>query len=105
LASFATLNVRENSDPAHATALPCRPFDAENPRNRTKLLAARARAFHDASQEDFIDKLKWFAYYPIATLNRVGNFSNGAISLKFKTIARGLEPTARAILRNIVQPA
>jgi hypothetical protein len=59
--------------------------------NRTSLLAERARAFYNASQEDFIDNVKQFAYYPIATLNGVDNFSNGLISLKFKTIAGDLD--------------
>src|SRR5437762_227692 len=58
--------------------------------NRTSLLAERARAFYNASQEDFIDNVKQFAYYPIATLNGVDNFSNGLISLKFKTMAGDL---------------
>ncbi len=62
-----------------------------NQNNRTALLAERARSFYNASQEDFIDNVKQFAYYPIATLNGVDNFSNGAISLKFKTIAGDLD--------------
>jgi hypothetical protein len=62
-----------------------------NQNNRTLLLAERARTFYSASQEDFIDNVKQFAYYPIATLNGVENFSNGTISLKFKTIAGDLD--------------
>ena len=62
-----------------------------NQNNRTALLAERARSFYNASQEDFIDNVKQFAYYPIATLNGVDNFSNGEISLKFKTIAGDLD--------------
>jgi hypothetical protein len=62
-----------------------------NQNNRTALLAERARSFYNASQEDFIDNVKQFAYYPIATLNGVDNFRNGAISLKFKTIAGDLD--------------
>jgi hypothetical protein len=62
-----------------------------NQNNRTALLAERARSFYNASQEDFIDNVKQFAYYPIATLNGVDNFSNGMISLKFKTIAGDLD--------------
>src|SRR5258707_2368157 len=62
-----------------------------NQNNRTLLLAERARTFYNASQEDFIDNVKQFAYYPIATLNGVDNFSNGTISLKFKTIAGDLD--------------
>jgi hypothetical protein len=59
--------------------------------NRASLLAERARNFYNASQEDFIDNVKQFAYYPIATLNGVDNFSNGVISLKFKTISGDLD--------------
>jgi hypothetical protein len=62
-----------------------------NQNNRTALLAERARSFYNASQEDFIDNVKQFAYYPIATLNGVDNFSDGTISLKFKTIAGDLD--------------
>jgi Domain of Unknown Function (DUF1080) len=68
--------------------------------NRTALLAERARAFYNASQEDFIDNVKQFAYYPIATLNGVDNFSNGSISLKFKTVAGDLD-RASGILFNV----
>ncbi len=67
-----------------------RPWKA-NQNNRTALLAERARSFYNAAQEDFIDNVKQFAYYPIATLNGVDNFANGAISLKFKTIAGDLD--------------
>jgi len=62
-----------------------------NQNNRTLLLAERARTFYSASQEDFIDNVKQFAYYPIATLNGMDNFSNGTISVKFKTIAGDLD--------------
>ncbi|MBZ5610219.1 MAG: hypothetical protein LAP38_18305 [Acidobacteriia bacterium] len=54
--------------------------------NPTTLLAEKARAFYGASHEDFIDQVKQFAYYPIAVLNQLGNFTDGTISLKFKTI-------------------
>src|SRR3982074_1930477 len=36
-----------------------------NQNNRTALIAERARSFYNASQEDFIDNVKQFAYYPI----------------------------------------
>jgi len=54
--------------------------------NPTTLLAEKARTFYGASHEDFIDQVKQFAYYPIAVLNRMDNFSDGAISVKFKTV-------------------
>jgi hypothetical protein len=34
-----------------------------------------------------MDNAKQFAYYPVAILKGVDNFSNGTISLKFKTVA------------------
>jgi hypothetical protein len=34
-----------------------------------------------------MDNAKQFAYYPVAILKSVDNFSDGAISVKFKTIA------------------
>ena len=68
--------------------------------NRTALLAERARSFYNASQEDFIDNVKQFAYYPVATLNGVDNFTNGTISLKFKTVAGDLD-RASGILFNV----
>jgi hypothetical protein len=73
-----------------------------NQNNRTLLLAERARTFYSASQEDFIDNVKQFAYYPIATLNGLDNFSNGTISLKFKTIAGDLDRCS-GILFNVKQ--
>jgi hypothetical protein len=51
-----------------------------NQNNRTALLAERARSFYNASQEDFIDKVKQFAYYPIATLNGAWTISRTAPS-------------------------
>ena len=59
--------------------------------NRTGLIAERARSFYNASQEDFIDNIKQFAYYPIATFNGLDNFTEGAISVKFKTVAGDLD--------------
>ncbi len=59
--------------------------------NRTALLAERARSFYNASQEDFVDTVKQFAYYPIATLNGVDNFTNGTITMKFKTVSGDLD--------------
>jgi hypothetical protein len=54
--------------------------------NPTTLLAEKARTFYGASHEDFIDNVKQFAYYPIAVLNQIDNFSDGTISVKFKTV-------------------
>jgi hypothetical protein len=68
--------------------------------NRTTLLAERARSFYNASQEDFVDTVKQFAYYPIATLNGVDNFTNGTITMKFKTVSGDLD-RASGILFNV----
>jgi hypothetical protein len=70
--------------------------------NRGSLLAERARSFYNASQEDFIDNVKQFAYYPVATLNGLDNFSNGTIILKFKTISGDLDRCS-GILFNVKQ--
>jgi len=53
----------------------------------TKLLVASARKLYGTSNEDLMDNAKQFAYYPVAILKSVDNFSNGTISVKFKTIS------------------
>jgi hypothetical protein len=55
--------------------------------NPTKLLIETARKLYGASNEDLMDNAKQFAYYPVAILKSVENFSNGSISVKFKTVA------------------
>src|SRR3989442_15437667 len=52
----------------------------------TKLLVASARKLYGTSNEELMDNAKQFAYYPVAVLKGLDNFTNGAISLKFKTI-------------------
>ena len=47
-----------------------------------------------------MDNAKQFAYYPVAVLKSVDNFSNGTISVKFKTIA-GDADRASGILFNV----
>jgi len=47
-----------------------------------------------------MDNAKQFAYYPVAVLTKVDNFSNGTISVKFKTIA-GDADRASGILFNV----
>jgi hypothetical protein len=53
----------------------------------TKLLVASARKLYGTSNEDLMDGAKQFAYYPVAVLKSVDNFSNGTIGMKFKTVA------------------
>src|SRR5262245_27892588 len=55
--------------------------------NPTKLLIESARRLYGTSNEELMDNAKQFAYYPVAILKSVDNFSNGTISLKFKTIS------------------
>src|SRR5262245_20204029 len=55
--------------------------------NPTRLLLQTARRLYGTSNEELMDNAKQFAYYPVAVLKGVENFSNGTISVKFKTIA------------------
>jgi hypothetical protein len=69
--------------------------------NKSALLLQNARTFYNAaSSEDFVDQVKEFAYYPIAVLNGVDTFTNGTISVKFKTVA-GDADRASGILFNV----
>ena len=53
----------------------------------TKLLVESARKLYGTSNEELMDNAKQFAYYPVAVLRSVSTFSNGSISMKFKTVA------------------
>jgi len=55
--------------------------------NPTRLLIQSARRLYGTSNEELMDNAKEFAYYPVAVLKGVDTFSNGSISLRFKTIA------------------
>src|SRR5580698_9234794 len=66
-------------------ALDGRPWVASKD-NPTKLLVETARKLYGTSNEELMDNAKQFAYYPVAILRTVENFSNGTISVKFKTI-------------------
>lgn len=55
--------------------------------NPSKLLLQTARKLYGTSNEELMDNAKQFAYYPVAVLKGVENFSDGAISMKFKTVA------------------
>lgn len=59
--------------------------------NPTKLLVDSARRIYGGSNEDLMDNAKQFAHYPVAVLRTVDDFSNGTISMKFKTIAGDLD--------------
>lgn len=68
--------------------------------NPTKLLIESARKLYGTSNEELMDNAKQFAYYPVAVLNSVKSFSNGSISVKFKTIS-GDADRASGILFNV----
>ena len=55
----------------------------DNPR---KLLLQTARKLYGTSNEELMDNAKQFAFYPVAVLRGVDNFSDGSITVKFKTI-------------------
>ncbi|PWT90249.1 MAG: hypothetical protein C5B56_05755 [Proteobacteria bacterium] len=55
--------------------------------NPSKLLVQTARKLYGTSNEELMDNAKQFAYYPVAILKSVPSFSNGTISMKFKTVA------------------
>jgi hypothetical protein len=68
--------------------------------NPTRLLIESARKLYGTSNEELMDNAKQFAYYPVAVLKGVDNFSNGAITTKFKTIA-GDSDRCSGILFNV----
>jgi len=68
--------------------------------NPTKLLIESARKLYGSSNEELMDNAKQFAYYPVAILKGTDNFSNGTISLKFKTIS-GEADRCSGILFNV----
>jgi hypothetical protein len=68
--------------------------------NPTQLLIESARRLYGTSNEELMDNAKQFAYYPVAVLRSVDNFSNGTIALKFKTIG-GQSDRCSGILFNV----
>jgi hypothetical protein len=68
--------------------------------NPTRLLLENARKFYGTSNEELMDNAKQFAVFPIAVLRSIANFSNGTISVKFKTVA-GDADRASGILFNV----
>ena len=80
-------------------ALDGRPWVASKD-NPTRLLIEGARRLYGTSNEELMDNAKQFAYYPVALLRSVPSFSNGTISVKFKTVA-GDADRASGILFNV----
>ncbi len=66
----------------------------------TKLLVETARKLYGTNNEELMDNAKQFAYFPVAVLRSVDSFSNGTITVKFKTIA-GDADRASGILFNV----
>ena len=53
----------------------------------TRLALENARKMYGTSNEELMDNAKQFTTYPIAVLKTVDNFTNGTISVKFKTVS------------------
>ena len=70
--------------------------------NPSKLLLQTARKLYGTSNEELMDNAKQFAYYPVAVLRSVDTFSNGTISVKFKTMG-GDADRCSGILFNVKQ--
>ena len=68
--------------------------------NPTKLLLQTARRLYGTSNEELMDNAKQFAYYPVAVLRTIDNFTNGTISMRFKTVA-GDSDRCSGILFNV----
>ena len=65
-----------------------------------RLLIENARKMYGTSNEELLDNAKQFTFYPVAILKTVDSFTNGSISVKFKTIA-GEADRASGILFNV----
>jgi hypothetical protein len=68
--------------------------------NPTRLLLRTARKLYGTSNEELMDNAKQFAYFPVAVLRGFDNFSDGTISMKFKTVA-GDSDRCSGILFNV----
>lgn len=68
--------------------------------NPTRLLLQTARKLYGTSNEELMDNAKQFAYYPVAILKGVDNFSNGTIAMQFKTVS-GDSDRCSGILFNV----
>jgi hypothetical protein len=66
----------------------------------TKLLIQSARKLYGTNNEELMDNAKQFAYFPVAVMKDSPEFSNGTITVKFKTVA-GDADRASGILFNV----
>lgn len=85
--------------PDKVIALDGRPWVASKD-TPTKLLVESARKLYGTNNEELMDNAKQFAYYPVALLKGVDNFSNGTITVKFKTMG-GEADRCSGILFNV----
>jgi len=63
-------------------------------------LAEKARAIYGSRNEEFIDNVKAWAYFPYAVAKDIPDFQNGEISIRFKIVAGQLDECA-GILFNL----
>jgi hypothetical protein len=63
-------------------------------------LAEKARSIYGSRNEEFIDNVKAWAYFPYAVAKDVPDFQNGDISIRFKIVAGQLDECA-GILFNL----
>jgi Laminin G domain len=63
-------------------------------------LAEKARAIYGARNEEFIDNVKAWAYFPYAVAKDIPDFQDGDISIRFKIVAGQLDECA-GILFNL----
>ena len=65
-------------------------------------LADKARALYGERYAEFLDNVQSYAYFPIAVMNEVADFRNGAITLRFKGVAGRIDQAAGILFK--VQP-
>jgi len=65
-----------------------------------RLIIENSRKLYGTSNEELMDNAKQFTVYPVAVLRTVDNFTDGTISVKFKTIA-GEADRCSGILFNV----
>ena len=63
-------------------------------------LADKARELYGARNEEFIESIKAFAYFPIAVYKGLDDFQNGEISVRFQMVGGALDRCA-GILFNV----
>ncbi len=57
-------------------------------------LADKARALYGERYAEFLDNVKAYAYFPFAVFNKVDNFTDGEITMRFKSIAGRIDQGA-----------